>query len=305
MFSAQGITVAGFTVHWYGILIAFSMFLGGVIASKREGRSGLPEGTALDCALFLIPVSVVCARAYYVLFNFELFRGNFLSVFDVRGGGLAIYGGILGCAAALAVFARRRRLRFCSLLDLFAPCLALGQAIGRWGNFLNGEAYGPAVADPALAFFPAAVRIGGTWHLAAFFYESAWCALVACALFALEKKRAFRRSGDEALWYALLYACERSAVEGLRQDSLYLGSLRVSQALSLLCLAACLFALCLRAKGAARPAAFAAWPLLIGAGALLLTGRIAAAVPLLAAFAVCAALLYGAAGRARAEKKPL
>ena len=305
MFSAQGITVAGFTVHWYGILIAFSMFVGGIAASRREGRFGLPRDTAVDAALILIPTAVVCARAYYVLFSFDDFRGHPLKIFDIRGGGLAIYGGVAGCVIALFLFARRRRLNGASLLDLFAPCLAMGQAIGRWGNFLNGEAFGPAVTDEALMFFPASVDIGGVWHLAAFFYESVWCALVACALFALEKRRAFRRPGDEALWYVLLYASERSALEGLRADSLYVGTLRVSQVLSLACLAACLIILCLRARRS--PAGALCAVLLAGAACLLFLRRSAAACALLSAFLVSAALLYRAgrgAGAGEVRAKP-
>jgi len=121
-----------------------------------------------------------------------------------------------------------------NLLTDTAPSLALGQAIGRWGNFLNQEAYGREVLHPLLQFFPAAVWIEGSgWHYATFFYESLWCALIVCFILIAEKRRFFRRDGDAFGAYLLLYGIERTLVEGLRMDSLYLGPVRVSQMVSL------------------------------------------------------------------------
>ena len=154
----------------------------------------------------------------------------------MRDGGLAIYGGLLGGMLGAFLYARHAKIPFMQLADLAAPALALGPCIGRWGNFVNQEAYGNPVTDPAWQFFPAAVYIEreGGYFQATFFYESAWCFLIVLFLLLAEKRGWFRKRGDEFLAYALLYAVERAVVEGLRSDSLYWGGIRVSQLLSLL-----------------------------------------------------------------------
>ena len=230
-------TVFGITLRWYGVLIALAVLAAYLVCTLRERRLGLPEGTGLDLALVCVPVGVVCARAYYVAFNWQAYAANPVEALMLWKGGLAIYGGAIGGTVGAWIYARIRKIPFGRLADLTAPALALAQSVGRWGNFLNREAYGIAVRNPSLRFFPIAVKISGEWHLATFFYESAWCACVAAALLIAEKKRRFKRTGDAFLWYILLYAAERAVVEGLRTDSLMLGGLRVSQLLSLAVLA--------------------------------------------------------------------
>ena len=153
---------------------------------------------------------------------------------------MAIYGGIIGGVLAGAIYGRRKKLPFWKLADLAAPSLALGQAVGRWGNFVNQEAYGRVAAHAWQRRFPIAVfiRADGLWHYATFFYESVWCLLIVILLLNLERRDRFRRAGDVFLAYVFLYALERTFVEGLRTDSLYLGPLRVSQALSVVAMAA-------------------------------------------------------------------
>lgn len=146
---------------------------------------------------------------------------------------MAIYGGILAGVLAGAIFARAKKLSFWRLADLAAPSIALGQAIGRWGNFVNQEAHGRLVTSAALQFFPAAVRIDGEWFYATFFYESAWCFLIVVALLLLERRRSLR-PGELFLNYVFLYGLERGVVEGLRTDSLMWGAMRISQGLSVL-----------------------------------------------------------------------
>ena len=135
-----------------------------------------------------------------------------------------------------------------TMADVAAPALALGQAVGRWGNFVNQEAYGVPVTTPALQWFPLAVYIEreGGWFAATFFYESAWCFLICALILVFERTRLFARPGRATLFYVFMYAAERTVVEGLRMDSLYLGSVRVSQALSALLLLAAALLLCLR-----------------------------------------------------------
>lgn len=139
---------------------------------------------------------------------------------------------------------------FCRLADLAAPSLALGQAVGRWGNFVNQEAYGYAVTNPALCRFPISVYIeaDGCWHLATFFYESVWCFFIVLFILLMERGGRFRQRGDAFLWYLLFYGVERAVVEGLRTDSLMLGPVRVSQVLAAILALGALVALVVRAR---------------------------------------------------------
>ncbi|MDO4385262.1 MAG: prolipoprotein diacylglyceryl transferase [Clostridia bacterium] len=240
--------VFGFSIHWYGVLIAMGVLLAILLMSRREKRYGLAPDTSLSLALWIVPFAIVCARAYYVAFEWRAFRDNPLEIFDIRGGGMAIYGGVLGGVLAGWIFTRAKHIPFLTMADVAAPALALGQAIGRWGNFINQEAYGVPITSPALQWFPLAVYIEreGSWFAATFFYESAWCLLICVLILLLERTRSFARPGRAALFYVFMYAAERTVVEGLRMDSLFLGSIRVSQALSALLLLAAALLLCLR-----------------------------------------------------------
>lgn len=229
------VSLFGLSVHWYGVLIVLGIAAGIALGVLRERKLGLPKDTTLDIGLICVPAAIVGARLYYVAFSWEDYMtGPWWRVFAVWEGGLAIYGGIIGGLLAGVVYARVKKLAFSKLIDLAAPGFPIGQAIGRWGNFVNQEAHGGLVTNPALKFFPAAVEIGGEWYYATFFYESMWCFLICAFVLIAERRHWFRRSGDAFFTYAFLYALERAVVEGLRTDSLYLGPMRVSQGLSLL-----------------------------------------------------------------------
>lgn len=233
------IELFGLRIHWYGVLIALGIALGVGLAGARQKKLGLAKDTALDLALICIPAAIVGARLYYVAFSWESYADDpWWKIFAVWEGGLAVYGGVLAGLLAGWLYARRRRISFWQLADLVAPCIPLGQAIGRWGNFINQEAHGGLVSDPALQFFPISVKIGEAWFYATFFYESVWCLSIVIAILIGERKNWFCRRGDAFLAYVFLYALERSFVEGLRTDSLYLGAFRVSQLLSLLAMGA-------------------------------------------------------------------
>ena len=228
------------SLPWYSVLVVAGMAAAIALCMKEERRLGLPKDTALDLALWVIPVGVLGARIYYVVFTWEHFSANPLSVFAVWQGGLAIYGGIIAGFLTVVIFALCRHLSTAMLTDMVVPGVALAQAIGRWGNYFNQEAYGGVIENTALQFFPAGVLIAenGTlvWHQATFFYESAWNLLVFVLLWTGRRKRA--RPGDTTLWYLLLYSAGRVLIEGLRTDSLMAGSLRISQVLSAVMLAA-------------------------------------------------------------------
>ena len=278
MSSRTAFHLFGFSVEWYGLLIVLGILGGVALGMAREKRLGLPKDTSVDLALLGVPAAIVGARAYYVLFSWRDYAAQpFWKVFAVWEGGLAVYGGLLAALLAGAVYGRRRGVSFLKLADLAAPGFALGQCVGRWGNFINREAYGAAITSPRWQFFPAAVNIGGEWHAATFFYESAWCLLICLFLLLMERRGRLKRPGDAFLWYVLLYAMERAAVEGLRTDSLLLGPVRVSQLLSLL---AALAATLILARRSRRTRALAAPAAMLAAGALLLSGRLAAGLPL-------------------------
>ena len=255
----SSINILGFDVHFYGLLIALGVLSAVWLAARREKLLGLEGDTALNIALICVPAALICARLYYVAFSWDYYAAHPADILNIRQGGMAIYGGVIGGILAGYCYCRVKKIPFSRGLDLAAPSIALGQAIGRWGNFLNQEAYGAAVSNPALAFFPMAVEINGTWHYAAFFYESLWCALIVLFVLFAERKRFFERSGDIFASYIFLYGIERAVVEGLRTDSLMLGGVRISQAISLLAVLAAVVLLALRRRKwqAVLPAAWA------------------------------------------------
>ena len=222
---------------WYSVLIVTGMALAIFLCHLEEKRLGFPRDTAYDIALSVIPIGIVGARLYYVIFNSASFLRDPLSIVRIWEGGLAIYGGVIGGFLGLWLLARRKRLSLPLLLDAVVPGLALAQGIGRWGNFFNSEAYGAAITDRAWQFFPAGVLIGESWHLATFFYESVADILIFVLLWTSRRRR--KHPGDGFLMYLILYGAARCLVEGLRSDSLYgFGGFRVSQLLSI---AMCLF----------------------------------------------------------------
>lgn len=230
------------SLPWYSTLIVLGMALTLWLCLREEKRLGLPKDTIIDLALYVIPCGVIGARLYYVAFSWPTFANDPWSVLRIWEGGLAIYGAVIGGLLAMAVFSRVRHIPLAQLTDMIVPGLALSQALGRWGNYFNMEAYGEVITNPTWQFFPAGVLIpeNGTliWHMATFFYESLWNLLVFVLLMTL-RKRTYRRF-DLSCWYLLLYGAGRFVIEGLRMDSLMRGPFRVSQLLSA---GMCLFAL--------------------------------------------------------------
>ena len=226
-----------YPITWYSVLILTGALLAVCIAAAQEKRQGFPKDTMIDLALRIIPVGIVSARIYYVVFSWEAFRDDFFSVFRIWEGGLAIYGGILGGLVTIILFCRKRHLSFYSVCDAIVPGLSIAQAIGRWGNFFNMEAYGKEVTNPSFCFFPVAVLIpgetGAVWHLATFFYESCWDFIVFIILMRLGTTGT-HKEGRMLATYLVLYASARLIIEELREDSLYFNSVRISQLLSIL-----------------------------------------------------------------------
>lgn len=236
--------------NWYGFLIASGMVIDIVIAYFLAKKRGYYSDLVFDIVIISIPLAIVGARAYYIIFDVigggsEWSDWTFRRVIGLDGGlaGLAIYGGLIGAViggAIVAALQKRRkegqRVTFLQMADLAFTVIILGQAIGRWGNFANGEAYGLEITNPALQWFPIAVNINGVYHMATFFYESMWDLIGFFLLLWLYNGR--RKSFDGFVLYAycIWYGIGRAVIEGLRTDSLWLveGVVRVSQLLSIL-----------------------------------------------------------------------
>lgn len=243
-------TVFGHDIYWYGILISLSVVLAVVMVYREAKRKGLDADCMLDYALLTVPTAIVFARLYYVIFEWDQYAANPIHALFIWEGGIAIYGSILGGIVATLIFSKWKKISFWTLADLVAPGLVLGQAIGRWGNFFNQEAFGELVTNPDLQFFPYAVYIErlGEWHMATFFYESVACFLIFLFLLIYRRKAKNAPAGNLFLWYWVLYGIERAYVEGLRTDSLWIfkggipignliffpNGLRVSQVLSII-----------------------------------------------------------------------
>ena len=228
-------SIFGFEIAFYGIIIALGMIAGAFVAYRDAKRTGQRVDDYVDYTLFGIIGAIVGARLYYVAFEWDYYKENLSEIVNLRAGGLAIYGGIIGGLVAILLFARKRRINPFILTDMVVPPVALAQAIGRWGNYFNMEAFGREIIDPAWQFFPIAVQIptasGYVWHMATFFYESMWDLATFCILWWFRKRA--RYSGHVTLCYLFLYGLGRAFIEGLRTDSLMLGSFRVSQLLSI------------------------------------------------------------------------
>ncbi|MDL2257687.1 prolipoprotein diacylglyceryl transferase [Eubacteriales bacterium OttesenSCG-928-K08] len=244
--------IFGWPIYWYGILIAAGIVLAVLLSMREAKRKNMHEDTLLDLCLVLIPSGVVGARLYYVIFAWEQYAANPISMLYIWEGGLAIFGGIIGGIIGMLIYAKVKKISFLKLADVIAPGVLLAQALGRWGNFFNQEAFGLPVTNPDMLWFPFAVRIDRAhefvhagnglnyvfpnycpyeFHMATFFYESMWCLLAFAFLWFVLRKRA-KHDGDVFLWFVMLYSAERVFVEGLRGDSLMWGSIRVSQLLS-------------------------------------------------------------------------
>ena len=230
LFGIQGLNIA-----WYGVIIACGLLLGIWLATYRAKKRGWSSDLVLDFILLAVPLAIIGARAYYVAFEWEYFSAAPTKIIAINEGGLAIYGAVIGGFLAAFLFSRAAKFPFLKLIDLVIPSLILGQAMGRWGNFINQEAFGALVTNPNLQFFPLAVYIQslGEWHQATFFYES-FCNTILLVITLLLGRKGVK-DGTLLATYFIGYGTVRAVIEGLRTDSLYLfGTIRISQLLSAL-----------------------------------------------------------------------
>ena len=239
-------TISGVKIQWYGVIITCGLFLALIFALKNMRRIGLDKDRAMDVIIGGIIGGIVGARTYYVAFNWSQYAGDWKSILNTREGGLAIYGGVIGSFVVGAVICKIRKVRMLPMMDICGTGFLLGQGIGRWGNFTNQEAFGantdglfgmsggriqswismnysPDVLNPDYPVHPC------------FLYESFWCLTgFGIAAFILVRDRR-KFDGQLILFYLAWYGTGRFFIEGLRTDSLTIGTLRVSQALAAVC----------------------------------------------------------------------
>ena len=246
----KGITIGGFTIAFYGMIIAFGMVMGYLMTAFQAKRTGQEPDLYLDLALWDIVFAVIGARIYYVIFTWDYYKDNLLQIFNTRGGGLAIYGGVIAGVITTIIFGKVRKQNFFQLLDTACIGLITGQIIGRWGNFFNREAFGGytnglfamqlkqsdvAASNLTHSVLKHAVEIDGTRYIQVhptFLYESLWNIGVLIILLLFTKHRKY--NGQIFLIYLLGYGLGRVWIEGLRTDQLiFFGTgVAVSQVLS-------------------------------------------------------------------------
>lgn len=238
--SAIAFTIGPLTVRWYAILIVSGIILAILISWRLALRHNINFDYLLDLALVAVPLGLVGARLYYVIFNWPYYSANPTKIIAIWHGGLAIHGAILAGALVLFFMSRRQGIPFRLWGDIITPGLILAQAIGRWGNFFNQEAYGYETDLPWAMF------IDGAYRHPTFLYESIWDALGFCLLLTLtlRRPRAMRHTGDIAACYLIYYSCGRFCIEHFRTDSLMLGPLQMAQVISIIGVAAGILLLC-------------------------------------------------------------
>ncbi|MFE3972631.1 MULTISPECIES: prolipoprotein diacylglyceryl transferase [unclassified Peribacillus] len=225
-------------VHWYGLIIGFGVLLGLIIALRESERRGLDKEIFTDMILFAVPIAIISARIYYVIFQWEYYSQNPGDIIKIWNGGIAIHGALIGAVLTAIIFAKVKKVSFWKLADIAAPSLLLGQAIGRWGNFMNQEAHGGEISRSFLEnmhlpdFIINQMYINGTYYHPTFLYESIWNIVGVIILLSLRKVNLHR--GELFLTYVIWYSIGRFYIEGMRTDSLMLTeSLRIAQVISI------------------------------------------------------------------------
>lgn len=227
--------IFGISIKWYGVFIAAGIALGLIIAKYNCKFREINFDTFLDVVLIALPIGIIGARLYYVAFQFNDYKDNLMNIFNIRQGGLAIHGGILFALIAAYIVTKYKKVDFFKMTDVAAPSIIIAQALGRWGNFFNGEAHGGPVSYEFIKNFPLFIQNGmyidGVYYQPTFLYESIWNLSVFILLMLLLRKS--KTSGIVFFTYIGLYSIGRFFIEGLRTDSLMFGPFRIAQLVSL------------------------------------------------------------------------
>jgi len=223
-------SIGPIAVHWYGIILGTAALVGLLLAIREGSRFGIPQDFFMDLLLFGVPSAIIGARIYYVAFKWDEYKDNLLDVFKIWNGGIAIYGALIGSIICAIILVRKKGYSFWRIADICAPSLLAGQMIGRWGNFVNQEAYGGPVSESFLRntlhlpdFIVNQMYVqeaaGMVYHHPTFLYESLWN-LIGILILIVLRRQSFLRAGELFMSYFIWYSVGRFFVEGLRTDSL-------------------------------------------------------------------------------------
>ncbi len=224
-------------IYWYSLMIALGLFLGVMVILREARRQKIDEEFLINLIFYGVIFAILGARIYYVLFNWTYYSKHFVEIFEIWNGGLAIHGAMIGGGLFTIFYSRNCKYNFVKLIDIIVVGLILGQAIGRWGNFFNQEAYGGVVSLSFLQnlhlpqFIIEGMKVGSQYHHPTFLYESLWN-LVGFIILLIIRRRNYIKIGQVTATYMMWYGVGRLIIEGMRTDSLMLGSLRMAQLVS-------------------------------------------------------------------------
>lgn len=234
--------IGNFKIYWYSIILLIAFSLGILLALKTCKKEKIEISKIVDYFFYMVPLCLIGARIYYVLFNLDYYSKNIIDIFKVWEGGLAIHGGIIVGVIFTIYYTKRKKINFWQLVDILCISLILGQIIGRWGNFMNSEAYGPVTTYSTLhnmhipEFIIKGMKINGVYHHPTFLYESLWN-LIGLIIILITKKVLLKLNkynyGTLCSIYLIWYGIGRFFIEGMRQDSLMFGSIRIAQLVSI------------------------------------------------------------------------
>jgi len=233
------ISIGGFEIHWYSVLILVAIVVAGTFIIAESRRFGIPKNFITNMMFWTILFAIVGARIYYVLFNLDYYLQNPVEILEIWKGGLAIHGGIIMGAITVAIYCKKYKVTILRMFDIIAPFLLLAQAIGRWGNFFNSEAYGTATTLEALQnmkiipnFVIEGMNIGGVYYTPTFYYECLWC-LLGFVILLIVRSLKYTHIGQTSGLYFVWYSVGRFVIEGMRLDSLMVGDLKMAQIMSI------------------------------------------------------------------------
>ena len=241
-------------IYWYSAMIFLGLLIGGWLILKEAERFNISEDFIVNLFFFTIPIAVIGARLYYVLFNWDYYSVNMSEIFMIWEGGLAIHGGMLFGLLWIIFYTKKYKVNTFRILDMIVIGLIIGQAIGRWGNFFNGEAHGTATTLEHLQslhipeFIINGMNIGGTYYLPTFLYESIWCLLGFIILLVIRRLK-YIKIGQTTAVYLIWYGIGRFIIEGMRTDSLMIGNFMQAQIISIIMVILGIVIFILKGKG--------------------------------------------------------
>ena len=231
--------IGSFGVRWYSLLILIGVIVGILLIEKEGKKFNISKDFLFNMAFWTVIIGIIGARVYYVIFNFNLYKNDLMSIFKIWEGGLAIHGGIIAGLIVIALYTKKYQMRFIRITDICVPSLLFAQCLGRWGNFFNGEAHGAATSLAHLKslhlpqFIIDGMNINGIYYEPTFLYESLLC-FIGFVIVLIIRRGKYTKVGTCTSFYLMYYSVIRFFIESMRTDSLMLGGFRVAQIVSII-----------------------------------------------------------------------